>query len=242
MVSKAQDFRMDNPNHFHFSTTEYYSTLQVDRTLEEKQPLPECGLEPIKPPLFVHLCDAPELSPHSETPRTFNSVSSIEPDATFAHTSGTLLKQKERGNGWKGGRTICGIPRNTFWIVSVVKILMMAVVIAVPVTLVVRAKTSSARTHASNVFPINPMSISNTSSLASISWNDTNGFMQYRVYWQGEENNIMESARNGTFPTWQVSNNAIGNAKPRSPLIAVASDPADYPFVSAHLPQGLDKS
>ena len=169
-------------NHFQFSTTEYYSTLQVDRSLEEKQPLPESGLEPIKPPLFVDLCDAPEFSPYNETPRTFNSTSSIEPEVSLAHNFG-----KEGGNGWKGGRTICGIPRKTFWVLSVVKILMMAVVIAVPVTLVVRGKTSSARTHASNLSPLNPMAISNTFSLASIAWNDTNGIMQYRVYWQGED-------------------------------------------------------
>lgn len=242
MASKAQDFRMANSSHFHFSTTEYYSTLQVDRSLEEKQPLPECGLEPIKPPLFIDLCDAPELSPYNETPRTFNSTSSIEPDASLAHNFGTLLKDKEGGNGWKGGRTICGIPRKTFWLLSVVKIFMIAVVIAVPVSLVVRGKTSSARTHASNVSPINPASISNTSSLASIAWNDTNGIMQYRVYWQGEDNIIRESGWNGTATMWRVSNSAIGSAKPNSPLIAVVSDPADYPIVSANLPQGLEKS
>ena len=53
---------------------------------------------------------------------------------------------------------------------------------------------------------------------------------------------IRESAWNGTATTWRVSNSAIGSAKPNSPLIAVVSDPADYPIVSANLPQDLDNS
>ena len=245
---------MANSNRFHFSTTEYYSTLQVvpqaritrpwiDRSLEEKEPLPESGLEPVRPPLFNDVADAPELSPHSETSRADNSptASSTEPDASLAHNFGTLLKNKE-GAGWKRGRTICGIPRQTFWILSVVKIIMTIVVIALPVGLVVhRGKTSSAHANASHVSPSNPTAISNTSSLASIAWNNTNGIMQYRVYWQGEDNIIRESAWNGTASSWRVSNSAIGSAKPNTPLAAVVSSPAVDQYVSTKSPQDLDK-
>lgn len=255
MASKAQDLGMDNSNRFHFSTTEYYSTLQVvpqariprpwiDRSLEEKEPLPESGLEPVRPPLFSDLSDAPELSPHSETVRTHNSptASSIEPDASLAHSFGTLLTDKKGSAEWKRGRTICGIPRKTFWILSVVKIIMTIVVIAVPVGLVFgRGKTSSAHANASHVSPSNPAAISNTSSLASIAWNDTNGIMQYRVYWQGEDNIIRESAWNGTASLWRVSNSAIGSAKPKTPLVAVVNNSAVNQYVSGQSPRGLDK-
>lgn len=246
---------MANSNHFRFSTTEYYSTLQVvpqarilrpwiDRSLEEKEPLPESGLEPVRPPLFSHLADAPELSPLSESPRAHNSstASSIEPDGSLAHSFGTLLTNKEGSAGWKGGRTICGIPRKTFWILFVVKIIMTALVIALPVALVVgQGKTSSAHASASHVSPSNPTAISNTSSLASVAWNDTNGIMQYRVYWQGEDNIIRESAWNGTASLWRVSNSAIGSAKPNTPLAAVVSSPAVDQYVSTKSPRGLDK-
>ena len=146
---------------------------------------PESGLEPIKPPLFSDPSDAPDLSPCNQTQLFHNSLiaSSIAPDASLARSFGTLLTEKRGGGARKEGRTIWGIPRKTLWILSVVKILMIAGVIAIPVSLVVeRGKKSLARAHASNALPSNPTAISNTSSLASIAWNDTNGIMQYRVY------------------------------------------------------------
>lgn len=230
---------MVNPNGYHFSDTEYYSTLQVvpqpqktpawiDGSFDEKESLqvwPESTLEPVKAQLFSDPSDAPELSPYNSP-----LASSIAPDASLTRSFGTLITEK-KGGAWKGGRTICGIPRKTFWILLGVKLLMMVLVIAVPVGLFVRrGKHTSAHANASNVPPSSPIMISNTSSLASIAWNDTNGIMQYRVYWQGEDNIIRESAWNATANLWQLSNSAIGIAKANSPLAAVVSGPAVYPF------------
>lgn len=198
---------------------------------------PESTLEPVKARLFSDPSDAPELS-------TYNSplASSIAPDASLTRSFGTLNTEK-KGGAWKEGRTICGIPRKTFWILLGVKLLMMAVVIAVPVGLFVRrGKHTSAHANASNVPPSSPIMISNTSSLASIAWNDTNGIMQYRVYSQGEDNIIRESAWNATANLWQLSNSAIGIAEANAPLAAVISGPAVYPFVSDKWPPGRDKS
>ena len=201
---------MVNSNGYHFSNTEYYSTLQVvpqpqsiqvwiDGSRDEKEALqvrPESGLEPLSPRLFSDPSDAPEVSPH-ETSLTYNSpiASSIAPDALLTRSFGTLLPEKMGGVAWKEGRTICGIPRRTFWILLAVKLLMIAVIIAVPVGLVVgRGKNPSEHVNASKAPPYDPKAISNTSSLASIAWNDPNGIMQYRVYWQGEDNIVRESA------------------------------------------------
>ncbi|CAF9910296.1 MAG: hypothetical protein ALECFALPRED_006456 [Alectoria fallacina] len=54
--------------------------------------------------------------------------------------------------------------------------------------------------------------------------------MQYRVYWQGDDNVIRESAWNDTANLWQLSNSAIGSAKANSPLVAVVSGPAVCSF------------
>lgn len=114
---------------------------------------------------------------------------------------------------------------------------MMAVVIAVPVGLVFgRGKDPSAHANISNVPPSNHAAISDTSSLASIAWNGTNGIIQYRVYWQGVDNIIRESAWNATAKLWQLSNSAMGSAKANSPLVAVVSGPARSAIVSARGP------
>lgn len=244
---------MVNLNDNHFSNIEYYSTLQlvpqtqsthpwIDGSLEVR---PESTLElAVKPPLFGDPSNAPEVSPHNETSPTYSSPigSSVAPDASLARSFGTLL-EKEGGGARTEGRRICGIPRKTVRILLGVKILMIALVITVPVGLFVgRGKHSLAHANGSNVSPSNPTAISNSSSLASIAWNDTNGIMQYRVYWQGEDNVIRESAWNATANLWELSNSAIGSAKADSPLVAVVSGPAVYSFVSAKCLSGLGNS
>lgn len=64
------------------------------------------------------------------------------------------------------------------------KLLMMTVVLAVTVGLFVgRFENLSPHVNALTASPSSPTAISNTSSLASIAWDDTNGIMQHRVYW-----------------------------------------------------------
>lgn len=73
--------------------------------------------------------------------------------------------------------------------------------------------------------------LSTNSSLAAVSYNDSAGTMQYRVYYQDENDMIKESAWNATFNTWYVSNDGIGKVKPGSTITAAAIGPPSFDFV-----------
>ena len=65
--------------------------------------------------------------------------------------------------------------------------------------------------------------------MAAIQWTDLNGTAHKRVYYQDQNNKIVESAwdNSSTFDAWEV--NTISDAvKPSTPIAAVAG----YPHVS----------
>ena len=84
-----------------------------------------------------------------------------------------------------------------------------------------------------------PTGISSNSRLASIAYPDEDNVLQYRVYYQDDNNTIKESAWNNSQATWYVLNDNIGTAKKGTP-IAAAADPVGYStqFVSC-FPQGI---
>ena len=75
--------------------------------------------------------------------------------------------------------------------------------------------------------------VSRNSSLAAIAFNDTSGSLHYRVYYQDDTAMVKESSWNASTKLWQVSNIAIGKAKPKTPLAAIVTGPPTYAFVSS---------
>jgi len=157
----------------------------------------------------------------------------------------------------KGGRRRCGLQPKWFWLIVMSAAAAIAIIIgAVVGTIVHRDKGIDKQTSSSNstgqLVPTNsshPASIVPTNSshpasvvkmnvdtaLASIAWNDVDNNPQYRLYWQGEDSTIRESSRNGTQQNWTVSSSPIGYARPNSPMAAVVTGPAGFPFVSGGL-------
>jgi hypothetical protein len=82
-----------------------------------------------------------------------------------------------------------------------------------------------------------PATVLNTTGLAAIAWEDSHGFVQYRVYYQNSNNYIQESAWNSSFHHWYVSNKQIALAKPGTPLTAAVNPSA---FVSSLFAPALD--
>ncbi|KAL8943037.1 MAG: hypothetical protein Q9216_001325 [Gyalolechia sp. 2 TL-2023] len=73
------------------------------------------------------------------------------------------------------------------------------------------------------------------SSLASIAWADSDGVGYRRLYYQDSAGTIKESAWNSSARKWYVSNEAMGIAKPKSPLAAsVLNAPLYRPQVNLY--------
>jgi len=83
--------------------------------------------------------------------------------------------------------------------------------------------------------PASTVRLSDNTALASIAWNDSNNIPQYRLYWQGEDSTLREFSWNGTQQNWTVSSLPIGYARLNSPMAAVVTGPAGFPFVSEGL-------
>jgi len=77
--------------------------------------------------------------------------------------------------------------------------------------------------------------VNDNTALASIAWNNSDIYPQYRLYSQGEDSTIRESSWNATQQNWTVSSSPIGYARPKSPMAAVVTGPAGDPFVSEGL-------
>ncbi len=138
-------------------------------------------------------------------------------------------------------RTICKLRPRTFWSTVLLVVLAIAAIVGGSVAATVhhslRPQSVSPMSPAGSV-PANtsnvsiPAHILSDTGLASVAWNDTNSITQYRVYYQTENNVIMESAWNSSARLWYISNNAIGKAKNVSPIAATVTGPPDFQLVS----------
>ncbi|KAL9106267.1 MAG: hypothetical protein Q9227_008666 [Pyrenula ochraceoflavens] len=72
-----------------------------------------------------------------------------------------------------------------------------------------------------------PSALRNDSSIAAISYIDSSGLTQRRLYYQDPRNNILESAWNSTGKTWYTSDPSVGVAKQQTPIAASVIRPAD---------------
>ncbi|KAI4172074.1 MAG: hypothetical protein LQ343_003821 [Gyalolechia ehrenbergii] len=68
------------------------------------------------------------------------------------------------------------------------------------------------------------------SSLASVSWTDSDGVGYRRLYYQDSSGTIKESAWNSSAGNWYSSNEAIANTTSKSPLAACVAGPRLSPF------------
>jgi hypothetical protein len=111
-----------------------------------------------------------------------------------------------------------------------VLVVVIALVVGVPAGLHLHDSSSNASTGPSI------LSILRTSKLSSVAWNDTYAVTQYRLYFQDENNTIVESAWDSGSRLWQISNRAVGKAKAGSPIAATVTGPPDFAFVRTSFP------
>lgn len=221
-----------------FSTLEVVSQpLRHTDTLKELQS-PD-GLDPVYlgRARFSQL-DAPEATQYSHSPTAthgaFSPALSPLPASSVGGGSSSYLTEKElNAQAQRQGKRICGITAMFFGLLLVLAFVIVAVAIAVPVGLILgRKHMLSSQPISSNASALSTTGVSNNSSLASVAFNDTQGLMHHRVYYQDNTGTIKESSWNSSGKTWYVSNIAIGFAKPKTPLAAIVTGPQDYKFVS----------
>ncbi len=177
--------------------------------------------------------------------QAYNPESDLEavPKPYHGTQSYTLVPAEEKivTNTEHGGRrgTICGLRRKWFYILlAVIVVVVIGAAVGGGVGATV-GKSSDSDSDSSSSNSTSPSQNSTTpitglnsnSSLASAAYNDSSNTLQYRVYYQDENDMIKESAWNDTEQTWYVSNDATGKAKKGSPLAAAATGPPDYTFV-----------
>ena len=146
-----------------------------------------------------------------------------------------ILAEKAPYQKPKRGQRICHLRRKWFWTFAILAVFVIAAVAGALVgTHVHRAKGKDKQNtpSASSGHPAPTVKMINATALASVAWNDTDNNPHYRLYWQGEDNSIRESSYKITQQNWTVSPSPIGYAKPNSPLAAVVTGPAGFPFVS----------
>ncbi|KAL8674340.1 MAG: hypothetical protein Q9168_001269 [Polycauliona sp. 1 TL-2023] len=68
------------------------------------------------------------------------------------------------------------------------------------------------------------------SSLASVAWMNSEGLNHRRLYYQDSVGTIKESAWNSSGDEWYSSNNALGKARPNSPLAAAVAGNQTWDF------------
>ena len=181
--------------------------------------------------------DAPEVAYSSQVSPKPKSISSPVLASSFDDSSGGLLNEKWYNNNHRVQRTICGWASQPRWFSIVLAALTIAVVVGLAVGITVGLQNAH-RKHdsASNASPsqasTSAIGINNGSSLAAIAFNDTLGFLHYRVYYQDDAGKIKESSWNNSSNLWQVSNSALGQAKMNTPLAAIVTGPPQYGFVS----------
>ncbi|KAI4167953.1 MAG: hypothetical protein LQ348_007583 [Seirophora lacunosa] len=132
-------------------------------------------------------------------------------------------------------RTILGLRRRTFWIALVLSLVVVAAIVggAVGGTVGKGQNSDEASSPASipsdsepaTAAPLPPSAsrLLDSTTIASLGWNDTQGILQQRLYIQASDNNIWELAWNATTAAWFTSSESLGQAKSGSPLAAAVA-------------------
>lgn len=111
----------------------------------------------------------------------------------------------------------------TFWVVLLLMLVAVASIVGGAVGGTVHrnheGRSSSAHSHASSNGPAVPPA----TSLASAAWNDTQGFLQQRLYVQAKDQQIWEYSWNSDQDIWLLSNDSIAQARWGSPLAAAVA-------------------
>lgn len=161
-------------------------------------------------------------------------------------SEGPILDEKPAGKADKAEkRRICGLRRRNFWIVLA---LALVIVIAAAVgggvggTINKSSSRSNSSSVPSNASPTDSGGESNANSttdvdpsngirtntnLATVAWRVSDSRYQYRVYYQGEDDSLKESAYDSTDGSWTVSTLVDGSAvAPNTTIAAAASKSA----------------
>lgn len=146
----------------------------------------------------------------------------------------------------KGRHRIFGLQPKWFWVIVTSAIAAIAIIVGAVVGTIIHHNkgidkqiTSSGSTGkpvpSNSSHPASITRMNENSALASIAWNDVDNNPHYRLYWQGEDSTVRESSRNATQQNWTISSSPIGYARPHSPMAAVVTGPARFPFVGERL-------
>ncbi|MCJ1271465.1 hypothetical protein MMC22_011366 [Lobaria immixta] len=172
---------------------------------------------------------------------SFKELSSTSPlPSSYANDIPELAGDLPRGQVADGKkfRTICKLRPNVFWLTLVLVLCVVVAAVCGSLGYTLSHRKSIPETSSANATGPRPSSLTGSpgkrffgnTSLAAVSWNDTNAVTQYRLFHQDENNLIKESAWNSSSRTWHVSNPAIGNAKAASPIAAVVTGPPHFRF------------
>lgn len=230
-MSHPADYPMSNPQDFSDLEVAPKPRREEDSFKELQRPPSDCLPELASPPLWESFSASDQSQ---ASPNPFSDVSALSPSAIGTPTP---LPEKDIDGSRPKIRRICGIRAVTFILLLLAVVLLcIGLGAGVPLALLVgrgKGSQSSIKANTTNSSPpAVRSSISNDSSLASIAYNDGSGVTQYRLYYQGEDDFIKESAWNATSNAWQVSNTGIGKAKSKTPIAAVVTGPVLTAFVS----------
>lgn len=180
--------------------------------------------------------DAPEVACSPQSSLRPDLSSSPLPPSSFDGSSGGLFIEKDANDNHKARRIKSNWAAKRCWLFVVLAVLTVAVVVGLVVGIVFGLRNSHRKSQAfgtaSGINNGSSLGVSNSSSLASIAFNDTLGILHHRVYYQDNAGTIKESSWNNSSNQWQVSNSAIGQAKMNTPLAAIVTGPPQYSFVS----------
>lgn len=172
--------------------------------------------------------------PSTSTSRVSRNLDSSKNDYHIV----TELAAPERSSGSRK----CRLRRRWFWI-AVMAVILVVVALAVGVTgAMLRRRVKKAHSQSSNggstatgssADPSSSgnatrLSLAKTSQLGATSFNDTQGVLQYRLYYQDGNDTIRESSWNATGKKWFVSNRNVTQAKTGSPIAAAGTGKPDW--------------
>lgn len=181
---------------------------------------------------FSRFDDHEVIAQSSPLPLPVDSALSQSPTLSLSGSSGTLVTEKAHEIKRCESRRICGLK-------AINPCFIYLMVLAVGLT-VGREKSDYEHDQGGNTgnatlasAPPPNNGVTNNSSIASVAFNDTSGLLHYRIYYQDDTDMIEESSWNASTKLWQVTNTAIGKAKTKSPLAAIAIRRGPYAILSS---------
>ena len=243
--------KMSHLHDYAMSPPEDFSTLEV-RPIRKDETLKEVLRQPARlVTTFSRIVGSSDVSAVSGS-YDASQRSAISPPSVTSSSNSVrdLLPDKEaNGDTPQKPRRICGLSLRIFWPLFISVLLVIAVAIGVPVGLHVQRGSKAAASsspgptlptatpqlvpapHGPGASNSSSVAISPSSKLASMTWIGLDGVLQYRLYFQDDQQMIRETAWNASSKSWALTQ-TIGKAKLASPIAAVVTGPSDHPFVS----------